>query len=169
MQERKARLADISSALELDGISSIEARCFERPWSRESLESIMKLSGVVCAVIDADAGPGGPIGYALLRDTAGEAEIFKLAVAPGARRQGLGRELAGFALKKVARAGCTRAHLECRASNHAAIGLYTSLGFRISGRRKEYYPPPDIETASEDAVTMSKELSPGYCISAMEK
>ena len=161
MQERKARLADISSALELDGISSIEARCFERPWSRESLESIMKLSGIVCAVIDGDAGQSGPtspIGYALLRETAGEAEIFKLAVAPGSRRQGLGQELAGFALKKMARAGCTRAHLECRASNHAAIGLYTSLGFRISGRRKEYYPPPDIETASEDAVTMSKEL-----------
>ena len=43
--------------------------------------------------------------------------------------------------------GAQQAYLEVRASNHAAIALYTRLGFRVCGRRPNYYRDPE-----EDAV-----------------
>ncbi len=44
-------------------------------------------------------------------------------------------------------------HLEVRASNRAAIGLYNSFGFNESGRRQRYYSDP-----IEDAVLMTCDL-----------
>jgi ribosomal-protein-alanine N-acetyltransferase len=53
-------------------------------------------------------------------------------------------------------AGATRATLEVRASNTAAIGLYTSLGFRIKATRPRYYTRPE-----EDAyILWLDELQP---------
>ncbi|MGC8759450.1 MAG: GNAT family N-acetyltransferase [Bryobacteraceae bacterium] len=75
----------------------------------------------------------------------GEAELLNLAVHPEARRRGLGRALlALLAGRKV--------WLEVRESNQAAIRFYESQGFRVYGRRRQYYRRP-----VEDAVLMVRE------------
>jgi ribosomal-protein-alanine N-acetyltransferase len=75
----------------------------------------------------------------------GEAELLNLAVRPEARRRGLGRALlALLAGRKV--------WLEVRESNQAAIRFYESQGFRVYGRRRQYYRQP-----VEDAVLMMRE------------
>lgn len=72
----------------------------------------------------------------------GEAELLNLAVRPQARRRGLGRAL-------LALLGGRKVWLEVRASNESAIRFYESQGFRICGRRRNYYREPE-----EDAVLM---------------
>lgn len=77
---------------------------------------------------------GRLVGFAMYRIVAGEGELLNLAVAPSARRSGIGcallREM--MLLAKVW-------HLEVRESNAAAIGLYESSGYVEVGRRARYY------------------------------
>ena len=75
--------------------------------------------------------------------------LLALAVHPAARRQGIARALHQTALEALRP---TLAFLEVRASNHAAQALYRSLGYRDSGRRRDYYPNPD--GSREDALVM---------------
>ncbi len=82
--------------------------------------------------------------FIVTRDLApDEHEILNLAVAPSARRVGLARAL----LAHVLQPGSGAWFLEVRASNHPAIRLYESTGFRSSGTRQGYYrdsPEPAI-------------------------
>jgi ribosomal protein S18 acetylase RimI-like enzyme/glycosyltransferase involved in cell wall biosynthesis len=79
-------------------------------------------------------------GFLVARDTApDEHEILNVAVAPSARRTGIGRILLETAL--YSRRG--EWFLEVRESNRAAISLYESVGFSLSGRRENYYHDPD--------------------------
>ena len=81
------------------------------------------------------------VGFIVVRKTApGESEILNLAVDPRYRRRGLGRELA----RKVLAEYPGRWFLEVRESNATAQRFYENLGFRIAGRRPQYYEsPPD--------------------------
>jgi ribosomal-protein-alanine N-acetyltransferase len=85
-----------------------------------------------------------------------ELEILTIAVAPRHRRAGVGRRLVEEALRALPEGGA--AYLEVRATNEPARRFYTSIGFGIAGRRKEYYP--SIRPgggACEDAVVMKYE------------
>lgn len=85
-----------------------------------------------CAVADDE----GVAGFIVTRQIApGEAELLNLAVAPSARRRGIGRALLAHVLE--ARPG--RWLLEVRASNASAIRLYESAGFSDLSRRPGYY------------------------------
>ena len=94
----------------------------------------------------ADDTPLGFIACALVLD---EMTLLALAVHPAARRQGIARALHHAALAALRPAV---AFLEVRASNHAAQVLYADLGYRVSGRRRAYYPNPD--GSREDALVM---------------
>jgi len=56
------------------------------------------------------------------------------------------------------RGGMLHVWLEVRASNVAAQHLYTGLGFRISGTRKDYYTPRFAGFPREDALVMRYDL-----------
>ncbi len=91
------------------------------------------------------------VGFLTVRETApGEREILNLAVAPDQRRRGIARQL----LQEELRAGGAW-YLEVRESNAAAIGLYTSAGFKIAGRRPGYYHDP-----SESGVVLKWSRDP---------
>ena len=88
------------------------------------------------------------------RAIAGEAEILTLAVAPEARRQGIARKLmAGFSTEAI-KNGAITAFLEVADTNSAAISLYLSNGYVISGRRRRYFDTPQGEKI--DAIVMTK-------------
>jgi [ribosomal protein S18]-alanine N-acetyltransferase len=71
-----------------------------------------------------------------------ELHITLLAVHPYYRRQGWGQLLIQSLLSLAGQQKLERATLEVRASNQAALGLYTQLGFQIAGRRRDYYADP---------------------------
>ena len=86
---------------------------------------------------------------------AGEAELLRIAVAPSARRKGLGRTLLRTAEADLRNDGIRNLYLEVRISNAAARALYESEGWRQTGQRPRYYRD------GEDAVLYAKEIEAG--------
>ena len=92
----------------------------------------------------------GIAGFIVARVIAGELHVNNVAVRPEYKRLHLGLELLERTLMQAKQRGATVAHLEVRAGNQAAQGLYSRCGFKAVGRRKRYYRNP-----TEDALLMS--------------
>ncbi len=91
---------------------------------------------------------GEPVGFLVMRTLVpGEHELLNMAVDPGRRRRGIGRELLKSAMERAPGIW----FLEVRESNAAAQELYKALGFNRSGKRKGYYQKP-----YEDGIVMRK-------------
>lgn len=131
-------------------LAAIHEAAFERgeSWGVVMLAAQLGQPGVV-ALLD-EAG-----GMILIRVAADEAEILTLAVAPEARRTGLGRALLDAACEAARAAGAVRLFLEVSATNQAARALYDAAGFQQIGRRRRYYAD------GSDALTMSLTLTSG--------
>ncbi len=87
----------------------------------------------------AEDSAGTVLGYAGLAVTGGTADVQTLAVAPEARRHGLGGRLLDALVGEARRRRCTAVLLEVRSDNPAAQQLYLGRGFaRISVRRGYY-------------------------------
>jgi len=59
------------------------------------------------------------------------------------------------AVGALADRGAGRVHLEVRASNRAALGLYHGEGFVLVGRRRGYYRKPP-----EDGLLLARNTGP---------
>ena len=93
-----------------------------------------------CRVAERD---GLVLGFLVVRAVAdGEFEILNLAVAPGVRRQGIGRQMLSDVLVRH-KGEC---FLEVRESNESARRFYERLGFKTVTQRLQYYSNPP-ETA----------------------
>jgi ribosomal-protein-alanine N-acetyltransferase len=82
-----------------------------------------------------------------------ELHINNVASRPAYRRMGVAQSLLETAMEESAYRGVLFVILEVRASNDAAQALYKKLGFKLIGRRKDYYRGP-----GEDALVMRKSL-----------
>ena len=85
------------------------------------------------------------------------AELETLVVDKDARRQGVGKALCEAVAVWSRQHAAAGLELEVRTGNEAAIALYNSLGFEITGRRRAYYQQP-----VEDAVLMRLNLEKGF-------
>ena len=104
-------------------------------WTPSQCLGVLALPGVWLTIAHAD---GSPAGFALARAIAGEAELLLLAVAPRARRRGVGSALLRGVILDARERGAERLHLEVRAGNDA-VALYKSAGFAKVGQRRDYY------------------------------
>ena len=135
----------------LEDVTEIERACFSDPWGYEALANELNQPMAHYLVL---ASPKGCLGFCGGLDICGEFEITTVAVAPGSRRNGYGARLLEALIACAKSLGDERMHLEVRASNAAAIALYTRFGFRKTGLRRGYYAFPQ-----EDAVLMTLELA----------
>jgi ribosomal-protein-alanine N-acetyltransferase len=92
------------------------------------------------------------VGYAGVFVVGPEADVQTVAVALSERGRGTGRALLRALVDRARVRGASVVHLEVRADNAAAIGLYTALGFAADGRRRDYYG------RGHDALLMSLRL-----------
>lgn len=83
------------------------------------------------------------LGYAVLGDDKGHGLLMNLVVVPAYRRQGLGSQLLVAVAECAADMNFPRLDLRVRYSNHAALALYRSLGFRGDKTRESFYSNGD--------------------------
>jgi ribosomal-protein-alanine N-acetyltransferase len=147
---------------DLGRIGEIERASFSDPWSIESLASTLALPHIRFFVAEQPPEPdarrdGVPnlLGYVVALLLGEEGEIADLAVAPPARRRGIGGVLLDRVVAEAVESGVRALYLEVRDSNLAARALYQSRGFHLAGRRRGYYRHPP-----EDALVLRRDLVP---------
>ena len=131
-------------------VAQLETECFSDPWSLQAVagEITNPLSLWLVAVEGEQV-----LGYIGSQSVLGEADMMNLAVDMTARGKGIGSQLINALIDHLRKDGVYRLTLEVRVSNTPAINLYEKLGFKIIGRRPNYYYHP-----KEDAFIMGKEL-----------
>ncbi len=145
-----------------NALAALHGRVFEtpRPWSAPDFRALLGEPSVFLLTEPQPGSaaealqPAAPDGFLMGRAIAGEAEILTLAVAPEARRQGLGARLVAAFLAAARARGADSAFLEVAADNEAALALYRAAGFAEAGRRRGYYRTP--EGRPIDALVMSR-------------
>jgi ribosomal-protein-alanine N-acetyltransferase len=126
---------------ELFGATAWSPEVFWAELAQERTRWYVVAQDVAEVAADGAGDGGGPLlGYAGLLHNGAEADVQTLAVAPAARRRGIGALLLRSLLAEAARCGCTSVMLEVRADNAAAIALYERFGFERISVRRGYYP-----------------------------
>ena len=136
---------------DLGGVMAIEEVSFPSPWSRGMFAE--ELGRDFSDPVVAEGEGGEILGYAVSWTVAGESHLLNIAVAPSRRGAGVGRALLRECIRRGARAGAIRIHLEVRAGNGEALRLYRAEGFAFQGIRKGYY-----SDTGEDAVLLAREI-----------
>lgn len=148
---------DAMTAADLDAVVELDRVAFERHAARPNAKRTQlteELARPWARLRVARDEGGAVLGYLLAWHVVDELHLLDVAVAPAARRRGIGgrlmEDLFAFGRDEAA----ARVLLEVRASNVAAIALYEGLGFVTDDVRKRYYDD------GEDARTMSLALTP---------
>lgn len=95
------------------------------------------------------------VGFAITQSVLDEATLFNLAIDPAFQRKGYGNMLLSALIAELKSRHIVTLWLEVRASNHAAIALYESLGFNEVTIREHYYP---TKNGHEDGIVMALTL-----------
>ncbi|HSU80279.1 MAG TPA: ribosomal protein S18-alanine N-acetyltransferase [Candidatus Angelobacter sp.] len=132
---------------DVDQVVLVENICFPTPWSREAFINEVKNNQFATYFVAEDQGQViGYIGCWIIID---EANITNVAVLPEYRGQKIGEALLRTAIELARLKQVTKMSLEVRVSNMVAQNLYSKLGFKRGGIRKNYYTDN-----SEDAYVM---------------
>ena len=145
---RPMRDADIAD------VAAIEAGAHLAPWTPGNFRDALA-AGYGATVGEAS---GIIVAYGVLLFAPGEAQLLNLTVVDLLRRHGIGRKLLRRFLADATALGADQCFLEVRASNVAAIKLYTAEGFVPVARRAGYYPAAQTGDAREDALVLRRAL-----------
>jgi len=129
-------------------IGRIERISFPTPWTDPMYRA--ELSRETTLFLALEVG-GELAAYVCAWTVREEGHILKIAVAPGRRRQGLGRELMAALTGEFRSRGVSVVWLEARETNREAREFYGALEFHEVGVRRGYY-----SDTGEDAVLMMK-------------
>lgn len=132
---------------QLDTIMAIERESFPIPWNREAFEhdiSVNELASYWTVLKD-----GEIIGYSGIWIMDRIAHLTTICLREAFRGIGLGKWLLLETMRRGGELGAERFTLEVRESNEIAVSLYEKVGYRVVGRRHEYY-----KEIGEDALVM---------------
>lgn len=126
---------------DIAAIAEIHAGAFARGWSEAEIAALLGDPGVLAAVARRPSpyGTRRPIGFAIARAAADEAEILTIAVQGRWRGRGVGRALIETLLRRLYADRVGSVFLEVAEGNAAAVALYRRLGFAVVGSRRGYY------------------------------
>lgn len=132
------------------GVFEIEKECFSSPWSEDGIRSELENSNARFFVAEYN---GDVLGYAGMHTVCGECYIANIAVHGTYRKKGIASTLLEKLEETAKKENGEFITLEVRKSNENAIRLYSRLGYKEVGVRKNYYSKP-----TEDAVLMTKTI-----------
>ena len=127
-------------------VLNIEAASFENPWSEDELIRTLRHREVIGMVAELADEVVGVMIYELHKN---RLHLIKFAVAPQARRQGIGSTMIEKLVSKLSHDRRNRIMLEVSESNLAALLFFKSQGFRAIKILRDYY-----EDTTEDAYLM---------------
>ncbi|MCI9213598.1 MAG: tRNA (adenosine(37)-N6)-threonylcarbamoyltransferase complex dimerization subunit type 1 TsaB [Ruminococcus sp.] len=131
-------------------VAEIEYQTFPDHWSQNAVLDTLSNPQTVCLLAEK---AGKAAGYLLAYLAGGEAEIARIAVSEGLKRQGIGKKLLQLLEETCKERQVGRLLLDVRESNREARAFYQKMAFQEDGVRKGFYQSP-----AEDAVLMSREL-----------
>ncbi len=139
---------------DIDGVLSIQAACNLSHWHRASY--LAALNDPNSRVFVAKVAQL-PVGFILTRLITIESlcEILNIGVIPSYKRRKIGKGLLLHLLSNLD-GQISRVWLEVREGNLPAIGFYENQGFKMVGKRKNFYRDP-----VENALLMEKDLCVG--------
>jgi ribosomal-protein-alanine N-acetyltransferase len=137
---------------DLGAVVRIEQESFSQPWPYTAFERFLDAIGFLVA-IHADDVVGYVVGDVSTEYRCSVGHVKDLAVAPDARRHGIGRSLLVRSLVTLAGEGATLVRLEVRKGNETARALYRDVGFQTARHVPRYYHD------GEDAVVMTLDLT----------
>lgn len=123
---------------DLGRLAALDTAAFEPPYqmaSGELIELMVTSGRFVVAERAGDGSPAALLGYACADVLVDTGQIIRLAVHPGAQRQGIGRALLNDGLAYCSAADARRVTINTQESNAASLHLYEQVGFRRIGRR----------------------------------
>ncbi len=120
-------------------IAEIEKVCFSRPWSQKSIENELENESAYFYVAIENGNVAGYCGTHIVLD---ECYIANIAVLPKYRGNGLGKLLTEHLINTAKKNDCAFITLEVRPSNTVAVKMYEKLGFKVLGKRKNFYSSP---------------------------
>ncbi len=135
---------------DIDEVVKIENQSFTDPWKREFF--LEEINNTLACPLVAKFNQN-VVGYACLWIFLDELQIANIAVAPTFRKKGIGTKIMEKIISYAQRNFLKRITLDVRESNKEAINLYNKFGFKILGKRKNYYRFP-----VEDSAIMEKIL-----------
>lgn len=132
-------------------IAEIERSCFATPWTDEQIRNSDDSTVFFIAKIEDKT-----IGYGGMYTVLDEGYVTNIGVLPDYRRRGIGAKIVKSLIDYSIEKALAFLSLEVRASNQAAISLYSSFGFKEVGTRKNFYTNP-----KEDALIMTRYFKDG--------
>ncbi len=148
------RIERLDADADLAPIVEIERASFSTPWTAEMFRWELRNSDVSATYV-VKMPDGLVAAFCCVWVVLDELHINNVAVRPEFRRQGLARALLAHVTREAVQQGATRATLEVRRSNTAALRLYDRLGFALGGVRRNYYANP-----VEDALILWRSIAP---------
>jgi ribosomal-protein-alanine N-acetyltransferase len=136
---------------DVEAVAAIEAMAFSNPWQAQTFRSLIRRSGALITVAEAEWGE--ILGYSVAWWVQDQAELANLAVRENFRGWGVGSALLDRVLLDLKNLGVDSLFLEVRFSNERAFALYRSRGFSEVAVRQDYYRNP-----REDARILLKAL-----------
>jgi ribosomal-protein-alanine N-acetyltransferase len=128
-------------------MGALEAQSFSEPWPVDMIARLRERFSVALA-------GDKLLGYVAVSTVLDEGSLDTIAVAPAFRRQGVADALVAHAIAQGTEQNLAFLTLEVREGNLPARKLYEKHGFRVVGRRKNYYNQP-----KEDAILMTFSFS----------
>ena len=159
MIPRRPRIhVDDAGLDDADVFAEIHGAAFTRTWSGDDFAALLVDPVVFALALRRRSlfGATRLVGFVLARVAANQAEILAIAVRPRSRGRGYGRMLMEEALRRLYRERVATCLLEVDRDNRAAVRLYRSLGFTVTGERQRYHPDP--RSGDDTALVMRLQL-----------
>ena len=131
-----------ATAENIEEILVLDCLCFMGVWTRDAYlrEIESPNSSLLLLWLTGAQFPPKLIGLGCLWSIVEEAHITLLGIDPQYHRRGLGMFLLHSLLKDALQRNLERATLEVKVTNDPALNLYEKFGFKVAGKRKNYYP-----------------------------